>query len=273
MPGRIDVGGYCLEIAATGVSAPPVVCVSGLTGAMGEWSEVREALDSRTSLVTYSRPALGTSDHLPAALAVKSHPPSWAAAQLQTLLDHAGVASPRILVGHSIGALIVEAYAARWPQEAAGMVLVDPAHPRGHLELFREPTPTDDEHGGIRFDMHAGHNERLHFPRPRFPTAVISGADDRWNRETNPDEYRPYTLDEIGRRWREFQREWVARTNAVHVIAHRAGHGVHEEAPDLVALAISAVLEAARGSTAMFLDPSAVDAAGGSLVAAPAEAR
>jgi pimeloyl-ACP methyl ester carboxylesterase len=165
---------YCLEIAATGVSAPPVVCVSGLTGAMGEWSEVREALDSRTSLVTYSRPALGTSDHLPAALAVKSHPPSWAAAQLQTLLDHAGVASPRILVGHSIGALIVEAYAARWPQEAAGMVLVDPAHPRGHLELFREPTPTDDERGGIRFDMHAGHNERLHFPRPRFPTAVIS---------------------------------------------------------------------------------------------------
>jgi pimeloyl-ACP methyl ester carboxylesterase len=39
----------------------------------------------------------------------------------------AGLAPPYILVGHSFGALLVRLYANRWPEEVAGLVLIDPA--------------------------------------------------------------------------------------------------------------------------------------------------
>src|SRR5262249_33498570 len=48
--------------------------------------------------------------------------------ELHTLLARAGMAPPYVLVGHSYGGLLVPAYAERYPDEVAGMVLVDPTH-------------------------------------------------------------------------------------------------------------------------------------------------
>jgi len=49
--------------------------------------------------------------------------------ELHTLLTNAGIAGPYILVGHSAGGLYVRMYAAQYPEEVIGMVLVDPGHP------------------------------------------------------------------------------------------------------------------------------------------------
>src|SRR4051812_45066494 len=43
-------------------------------------------------------------------------------------LDRSGVTPPYVLVGHSSGGLNMRVYAARYPEEVAGMVLVDAAH-------------------------------------------------------------------------------------------------------------------------------------------------
>ena len=43
------------------------------------------------------------------------------------LLAQVGLTPPFVLVGHSFGALLVRIYADRWPEEVAGLVLVDPA--------------------------------------------------------------------------------------------------------------------------------------------------
>jgi pimeloyl-ACP methyl ester carboxylesterase len=47
---------------------------------------------------------------------------------LRSLLASAEVPGPYVLVGHSSGGLLVCLYAARCPQEVAGLVLVDSAH-------------------------------------------------------------------------------------------------------------------------------------------------
>ena len=48
--------------------------------------------------------------------------------ELHTGLVNAGIRAPFLLVGHSLGGLIVRVYATRYPKEVAGMVLVDSSH-------------------------------------------------------------------------------------------------------------------------------------------------
>ncbi|MGY1664879.1 alpha/beta fold hydrolase [Geodermatophilus sp. SYSU D00696] len=52
-----------------------------------------------------------------------------AAADLHTLLGHAGEHGPYVLVGHSIGGDYAMTYAARYPEQVAGMVLLDATSP------------------------------------------------------------------------------------------------------------------------------------------------
>ena len=76
------------------------------------------ARDSRVCV--YDRAGRGWSD--PAA-----SPPDGAqiATDLHTLLDRAHVPGPYVLAGHSFGGLYVRTYAATYPEEVAGLVLVD----------------------------------------------------------------------------------------------------------------------------------------------------
>jgi pimeloyl-ACP methyl ester carboxylesterase len=45
--------------------------------------------------------------------------------ELHTLLSKAGIEGPYVLVGHSFGGLYMQTYAARYPDEVAGVALVD----------------------------------------------------------------------------------------------------------------------------------------------------
>ena len=56
--------------------------------------------------------------------------------ELHALLDGAGIEGPYLLVGHSFGGLYMQTYAARYPDEVAGMALVDSSQP----DQFSHPT-------------------------------------------------------------------------------------------------------------------------------------
>ena len=63
------------------------------------------------------------------------------AAELHALLTAAEVPPPYVLVGHSFGGLTIRAYAASHPEDVAGLVFVDPAHP----EEWQQPSAGDRE--------------------------------------------------------------------------------------------------------------------------------
>ena len=56
--------------------------------------------------------------------------------ELHALLEGAGIGQgPYVLVGHSFGGLYTQAYAARYPDEVAGVVLVESSYPEQFSHL------------------------------------------------------------------------------------------------------------------------------------------
>jgi pimeloyl-ACP methyl ester carboxylesterase len=252
---KVDAGGYRLGVTLTGSGLPPLVCVSGLGDDGQIWSSAIEATRVETTVVTYDRPGLGSSDPLPSDH-VQTRTYGDFADELHRLLDGAGVPAFRVILGHSIGALIAQSYASRWPAATAGMVLVDSTDPRLYLDVA-DPTPTildgDDATACARFDWQAGLDELLAAHIPPVPTVVVTSAKGRWLRASDPQLYRPYTLDEVDERWQRHQRDLTAQLQAVQVVAPRGGHYVHTDVPDLVAAAIDSVITSVRTSAPLEL--------------------
>ncbi len=121
-PGQmVDVGGYRLHINCTGEGSPTVVIESGWGDFSAAWGWVQPEVAKTTRVCTYDRAGMGWSE--------SSTQPRTArefAKELHTLLEKANEPGPYVLVGHSMGGYTVRVYAHDYPEEVAGLVLIDP---------------------------------------------------------------------------------------------------------------------------------------------------
>ena len=119
---EIDAGRR-LNIYCTGSGSPTVVFDSGLGDGAKAWGLVQPVIASKTRACSYDRAGLGFSDPSPRAGTSEN-----IVSDLHQLLKAAGIEPPYVLVGHSFGGMNVKLYAATYPREVSGMVLVDPSH-------------------------------------------------------------------------------------------------------------------------------------------------
>jgi pimeloyl-ACP methyl ester carboxylesterase len=119
----IDVGGHMLYIQCQGDGLPVVVLDSGLGGASSDWRDVQPKLAMSNRTCIYDRAGYGRSDSGPL-----PRTSGRIAAELRTLLLRAGLPPPYLLVGHSFGGFNARMFAGLFPQETAGVVLVDSPH-------------------------------------------------------------------------------------------------------------------------------------------------
>jgi pimeloyl-ACP methyl ester carboxylesterase len=135
-PGQlVDVGGYRLHMHCSGTAqpgSPTVILEAGAGLASPSWAWVQSRVAETTRVCAYDRAGYGWSDPGPTPRDARQ-----VAHELHTLLEQAAIASPYVLVGHSIGGMYVRVYAAQYPDEVAGLVLVDSSHPD---QLTRSPT-------------------------------------------------------------------------------------------------------------------------------------
>jgi len=132
--GRFDVGDYKLYMRCVGSGSPTVVYFHGFIedpegGGATNAGEVPSMLRDKHRVCVYDRANVGRSDDVPGLRTGKS-----SVTDLHRLLDAAGVGPPYVLLGGSFGGLISYSYAATYPEEVTGMVLLD-AHVPGLLEL------------------------------------------------------------------------------------------------------------------------------------------
>jgi alpha/beta hydrolase fold len=125
MPGQlIDVGGHRLHLSCTGAGTPTVVLEPGAGGMSSSLGWIAPAVARDTRVCVYDRAGRGWSE--PADTAQDG---AQIATDLHTLLQRGDVPRPYVLAGHSFGGLYVLTFAARYPDEVAGMVLVDSTAP------------------------------------------------------------------------------------------------------------------------------------------------
>jgi pimeloyl-ACP methyl ester carboxylesterase len=124
-PGQlVDVGGFKLHINCRGASragSATVVAESGAGGTSLDWSLVQADLAQTTRVCSYDRAGFGWS-----AAAPSPRTSQQIVTELYALLHNAGIPAPYVLVGHSVGGLHVQLYASQYPDDVAGLVLLDP---------------------------------------------------------------------------------------------------------------------------------------------------
>ncbi|TAK01303.1 MAG: alpha/beta hydrolase [Chloroflexota bacterium] len=130
----VDVGGRRLYLECSGSGSPTVVLQAGLGESSAYWGRIAPGVAASTTVCAYDRAGHGRSDEVGPqdgiALAVDLH----------TLLVQAGLTGPYVLVGHSSGGNYVRVFAERYPDEVAGMVLLDAQPADAFIALPDYPT-------------------------------------------------------------------------------------------------------------------------------------
>ena len=121
-PGRlIDIGPARLHIRESGEGRPPVILEAGIGASSLNWTTIQSTLSKFTQVCSYDRSGLGWSDPAASPRTIAN-----AVEELYALITAAQIPVPLVLVGHSFGGLLARCYATRYPDQVAGLVLLDP---------------------------------------------------------------------------------------------------------------------------------------------------
>lgn len=196
MPGQlVDVGGYKLHISCTGSGSPTVILEAGLgqpAAMMSGW--IQPGVATATQVCVYDRAGMGWSepDATPRdGVAI--------ATDLHTLLSRAEIDGPYVLAGHSSGGVYVQVFAAQYPDEVAGLVLLDSQPPDAIASL---PGYAGEYEGIRRFTALFPSIARLGVGRLAYPSAASGLPPDVWAEArallSTPGHNRGYRDDAVG---------------------------------------------------------------------------
>lgn len=134
-PGQTySVGDHRLHLDCRGTGGPTVVLFNGLGETSASWTRITRGIGTTTRVCAYDRAGQGWSDD-----AATPQDGVTAAGDLQSLLAVAGEHGPYVLVGHSTGGPYAMTYAATYPEQVAGMVLLDSSSPRQLTDIPSYP--------------------------------------------------------------------------------------------------------------------------------------
>ena len=261
--GRFDIGAREMRLACSGAGEPTVVIDARMGTAPVEdpgWQRIAAQVSPVTRVCLVDRAGLGGSDPAPTGPRTSLD----AARDLHAVLAKAGEQGPFLLVGHSVGGLHAQVFAAQYPADTAGMVLVSSTHPdqiptwlallppaaegeekalteaRAFLTSM-EADPTRNEE---RLDMKASAAEAHQLVSLGNKPVIVATHSPRFRMVPGLSEPIAVRLEEATQR---MQRKFSSLSSNAHQnIAERAGHGLPHEAPAFVVENILQGVAAAR---------------------------
>lgn len=238
----VEVYGRTGAYISEGSGRPTIVFEAGLGNGLEAWDPIIGAAAQLGTVFAYDRAGYGQSDPAPGprdGLSVVD--------DLRALLNASGHQPPYVLVGHSLGGTYAQLFARAYPDEVAGLVLVDGTPP-----IFSMPCPVDDA------DACAMAESQLDLaPEPMRSEEIGQSATAEQVLAAAPLGPIPAVVLAAGldqgfpenqAMWIEAQRDQASELGATFVLAEESGHFVQFDQPELVLQAIESVVEQLRGS-------------------------
>jgi len=234
---KVDVGGHSLQLLVGGQGSPAVVFEGGFGAGIASWSRVQKDVAAFAQTVSYDRAGLGQSDPGPKPRSAKQ-----IATELHVALQKAGIKPPYVMVGHSFGGIYVRVFADMYPNEVAGLVLIDPSQESFNDWLIKNQP---DRLKAAESNMaNAGEGVKAEYASvdtsysqarvakvPKgIPVTLLTATED----ESMPAEARKL--------WIEKHKEWSATVpGSKHVVVEKASHFIQAQQPAVVIEAIKQV--------------------------------
>jgi pimeloyl-ACP methyl ester carboxylesterase len=253
----IDIGGHRLALTCAGVGSPAVILETGLGAESDEWAVVQHETSAIARVIRYDRANRGDSDR-----AVGPRTALDMIKDLHALLRVSQIEGPLILVGHSFGGLLVRLYARCYPENIAGIVLVDAMH-EDQFDIFGPLFPPANrseppELTRTRAFWQEGWRspeattERIDFVSSIRQAREVTSLGDIplhviiagtfLHQPLVPPEFR----ERLQVRWEALQRQFLTlSTRATYSLALSSGHFVQRDAPQVVCDAFKDSLAAA----------------------------
>jgi len=230
------------EYSKSGEGTPAIVLINGGSGPIEGWFKVFHELAKVSTVIAYNRLGVGKSD--------KPSSPQHGNAivsSLRELLREIQIQPPYIIVGHSLGGLYANLFARQYPEEAAGVILLEASHPQD-LKLNQMQSPFIQKLNKILgvFDSLSKHrkwNEVEYVEEtarqieqsadfPDIPLFVISGG-----------KKSSFTTDQVYQIRAQNQLDLVRlSTQGVQITASNSGHFPQMSEPNVVIDAIKRCL-------------------------------
>lgn len=248
--GGVQVGQYHVDSASMGSGPYTVIFESGFASDLAVWKRVAPDIAKSAKVFVYSRAGIGKSDPRP-----EPRTPQRSSFELDEVVAAAQLKGPFILVGHSYGGYLIRLFAARHPEQVAGMVFVDPSMERFDAELkkldarklaqdlsrFEALTPAPYKAEAKLVDAAFAAAGRLPMPRlPDVPAVVLTSTQVR-----EKPEFFMHTPPAVAV-WRELHDQLFRQfSSGSHVVTASSGHNIQLEEPALVSAAIEQVMASA----------------------------
>ena len=277
--GMVDIGGRSLYLECRGTGSPTVILIGGYRSSARYWTDdllqpeapramVLPGVASITRVCAYDRPgtvaSIGDEDFISRSDPVAQPCTSTEVVEeLHLLLQAAGIDGPYILAGHSLGGFFARLYAATYPDEVAGLVLVD-----AYSELLEDVMPPERWQALVQLNQGMGTDtvvpipgygdlETLPWgadnavvraavaahPLPPMPLAVLAHG-------------KPFAVPADSQGFAAAELEgYIQAANEVksmlvphtrYWVASESGHDIHQDQPELVIAAIQQVLAGVR---------------------------
>ncbi len=272
--GLVDIGGGReMYLMCRGEGSPTVILEAGAGNDADIWDAVALGLNSTqtavlpgvaafTRVCAYDRPGtvLDLEHHSRSDPAPMPRTAEDVVADLHALLTAAAVPSPYVLAGHSFGGLVVRLYAATYPDDVVGLILVDAAHEDYYAAVRKTLTP--EQLAEYNSAIEQGPAELADYPDRERLDPDASADQVRAATATSPLRPLPLVVLTHGRpwdwppdypaaaldaEWPPLQEKLAALTpNSRLVVAEQSGHFIHLDQPELVIEAIQQVVDAVR---------------------------
>lgn len=237
---RVDIGDRKLRVRVRGEAEPTVVLENFGAAPLEGWIRVQPEVAKFARVLAYDHACYWGSDPGP-----KPRDAMQVTDDLHALLQSMHLSPPYVFVGYSFGGPFVRVFAHRFPNEVAGLVLVDPSQEEA-FDWLREHHPHINritEAEAIAKDEWATSwtslsQARKAMPLPNVPVTLITCLG---GYEKGP------IMREMLPIWLNAHRNWLKDIpNSRHIVAEDCTHGIVIQKPQVVIDAIREMVEQVR---------------------------